>query len=117
MPASPDADFPEGFLFGSSRAAHQVEGGNVNNDWWAWEHAPGTPAVEPSGDAIEGLIREHFDLRPGAIIRDLDLRRPIYQRTASYGHFGREEPEFTWELVDKAAALRAAAGLAVAASV
>ncbi len=68
-------------------------------------------------DAIESLIREHFDLRPGAIIRDLDLRRPIYQRTASYGHFGREEPEFTWELVDKAAALRAAAGLAVTASV
>jgi S-adenosylmethionine synthetase len=68
-------------------------------------------------DAIEGLVSEHFDLRPGAIIRDLDLRRPIYQRTASYGHFGREEPEFTWELVDKAAALRSAAGLAVTASV
>jgi beta-glucosidase len=46
-------DFPEGFSFGSSTAAHQVEGGNVNNDWWAWEHAPRTTCVEPSGDAID----------------------------------------------------------------
>ena len=46
-------DFPDGFLFGSSTAAHQVEGGNVNNDWWAWEHAPDTSCVEPSGDAID----------------------------------------------------------------
>ena len=57
MPASPDADFPEGFLFGSSTAAHQVEGGNANNDWWAWEHTAGTPAVEPSGDAIDQYHR------------------------------------------------------------
>ena len=64
-------------------------------------------------DVIEGLIREHFDLRPGAIIRDLDLRRPIYHKTASYGHFGREDVGFTWERVDKANALRAAAGLSV----
>ena len=48
-------DFPDGFLFGSSTAAHQVEGGNVNNDWWAWEHAPGTSCAEPSGDAIDQL--------------------------------------------------------------
>jgi beta-glucosidase len=54
-------DFPEGFLFGSSTAAHQVEGGNVNNDWWAWEHAPGTPAVEPSGDAIDQYHRYEED--------------------------------------------------------
>ena len=60
---------------------------------------------------IEELVREHFDLRPAAILRDLDLRRPIYTKTAAYGHFGREEPEFAWERVDKAAALRAAAGL------
>ncbi len=60
---------------------------------------------------IEKLIGEHFDLRPGAIIRDLDLRRPIYARTAAYGHFGRDEHGFTWELTDKADALRAAAGL------
>jgi beta-glucosidase len=57
LPASSDADFPEGFLFGSSTAAHQVEGGNVNNDWWAWEHAAGTPAAEPSGDAIDHYHR------------------------------------------------------------
>jgi S-adenosylmethionine synthetase len=63
---------------------------------------------------IEELIQEHFDLRPGAIIRDLDLRRPIYAKTAAYGHFGRNEPEFSWERTDKADALRAAAGLAVA---
>jgi S-adenosylmethionine synthetase len=62
---------------------------------------------------IERLIREHFDLRPGAIIRDLDLRRPIYAKTAAYGHFGRDEHDFTWERTDKADALRAAAGLAV----
>jgi S-adenosylmethionine synthetase len=66
-----------------------------------------------SQDMIESLIREHFDLRPGAIIRDLDLRRPIYRKTASYGHFGREDADFTWEQVDKADTLRSAAGLAV----
>src|SRR6476659_908685 len=61
LPASPDADFPEGFLFGSSTAAHQVEGGNANNDWWAWEHAAGTPAAEPSGDAIDQYHRYAAD--------------------------------------------------------
>ena len=60
---------------------------------------------------IEALIREHFDLRPKGIVNMLNLLRPIYTRTASYGHFGREEPDFTWEMTDKAAALRAAAGL------
>jgi S-adenosylmethionine synthetase len=60
---------------------------------------------------IEGLVREHFDLRPAAIRRDLDLLRPIYTKTAAYGHFGRPEPEFSWERTDKAAALQAAAGL------
>ena len=53
-------------------------------------------------------IREVFDLRPAAIIRDLDLLRPIYRATAAYGHFGRELPDFTWERTDRAAALRAA---------
>lgn len=62
-------------------------------------------------DVITRLIREHFDLRPGGIIEMLDLRRPIYRKTASYGHFGRELPEFTWENIDKAATLKAAAGL------
>jgi S-adenosylmethionine synthetase len=60
---------------------------------------------------IERLVREHFDLRPAAILRDLDLRRPIYAKTAAYGHFGRAEADFTWERTDKAGALRAAAGL------
>jgi S-adenosylmethionine synthetase len=60
---------------------------------------------------IESLVREHFDLRPGAIIRDLDLKRPIYAKTAAYGHFGRDDHDFTWEKTDKAEALRAASGL------
>jgi S-adenosylmethionine synthetase len=60
---------------------------------------------------IEALIREHFDLRPGAILRDLDLRRPIYAKTARYGHFGRDDHDFTWERTDRADVLRAAAGL------
>jgi S-adenosylmethionine synthetase len=64
-------------------------------------------------DRITGLIREHFDLRPGAILRDLDLLRPIYVKTAAYGHFGRADHDFTWERTDKAADLRAAAGLTV----
>ena len=63
---------------------------------------------------IESLVREHFDLRPGAIVRDLDLRRPIYAKTAAYGHFGRGDAEFTWERTDKADALREAAGLEAA---
>jgi S-adenosylmethionine synthetase len=60
---------------------------------------------------IEELVAEHFDLRPAAIVRDLDLRRPIYVKTAAYGHFGREEPEFSWERLDRVEALREAAGL------
>jgi S-adenosylmethionine synthetase len=61
---------------------------------------------------LEELVREHFDLRPAAILRDLDLRRPIYAKTAAYGHFGREDRDFTWERTDKADELRRAAGLA-----
>ena len=60
---------------------------------------------------IEALVAEHFDLRPKAIIQSLDLMRPIYRNSAAYGHFGRTEPEFTWEATDKAEALREAAGL------
>jgi S-adenosylmethionine synthetase len=70
----------------------------------------GTETVPPR--RITELVREHFDLRPGAIIRDLDLWRPIYAKTAAYGHFGRADHDFTWERTDKADALRAAAGLA-----
>ena len=62
-------------------------------------------------ERIAALVKEHFDLRPKGIIQMLDLLRPIYEKTAAYGHFGREEPEFSWERTDKAAALRAAAGL------
>jgi S-adenosylmethionine synthetase len=62
-------------------------------------------------ETIAELVQAHFDLRPKGIIRMLDLLRPIYRKTAAYGHFGRDEPEFTWENVDKAQALRAAAGL------
>ncbi len=62
-------------------------------------------------EKIAALVNEYFDLRPGAIIRDLDLRRPIYRKTAAYGHFGRDDIEFPWEKTDKAAALKKAAGL------
>ena len=62
-------------------------------------------------ERIEELVHEHFDLRPAAILRDLELRRPIYSKTAVYGHFGRDDHDFTWERTDKADALRAAAGL------
>ncbi|MEY4624506.1 MAG: hypothetical protein RL061_31, partial [Pseudomonadota bacterium] len=64
-----------------------------------------------SDEKIAELVRTHFDLRPKGIVKMLNLLRPIYRKTAAYGHFGREEPEFTWEARDKAAALRAAAGL------
>jgi S-adenosylmethionine synthetase len=64
-----------------------------------------------SDEKIVELIGKHFDLRPKGIIQSLDLLRPIYGKTAAYGHFGRDEPEFTWEKVDKASALRADAGL------
>ena len=60
---------------------------------------------------IVGLVREYFDLQPGGLIKMLDLKRPIYRSTAAYGHFGREEPTFTWEKTDKAEALKKAAGL------
>ena len=78
---------------------------------------PASVAVETYGtgriddEAIESLIRAHFDLRPGAIIRDLDLRRPIYRQIAAYGHFGRADVDLPWERTDKADTLRAEAGL------
>ncbi|HWV18165.1 MAG TPA: methionine adenosyltransferase [Rhodocyclaceae bacterium] len=64
-----------------------------------------------SDEKISELVKKHFDLRPKGIVAMLDLLRPIYQKSAAYGHFGRDEPEFTWESTDKAAALRADAGL------
>jgi S-adenosylmethionine synthetase len=65
---------------------------------------------------IAELVGEHFDLRPGAFREYLNLHRPIYQKTAAYGHFGREDHDFTWEKTDKAADLRSAAGLEQAAA-
>ena len=62
-------------------------------------------------EKIAQLVAEHFDLRPKGIVKMLNLLRPIYRKTAAYGHFGREEPDFTWEQRDKAAALKAAAGI------
>ncbi len=73
------------------------------------------PTPLPSGQRgsidIAALVNAHFDLRPRGIVQMLDLLRPIYLKTAAYGHFGRDEPEFTWEATDRAEALRAAAGI------
>ena len=69
----------------------------------------GTESVDPA--AIERAVRDVFDLRPAAIIRDLDLRRPIYKRTAAYGHFGRSDKEFSWEAVSRLEDFRSAVGL------
>jgi len=68
-----------------------------------------TNKIDP--EKIKDMVRKTFDLRPASIIRTLNLKRPIFRKTATYGHFGRNEPEFTWELTDKAAILRKEAGL------
>jgi S-adenosylmethionine synthetase len=72
-------------------------------------HTEGTGRVPE--ERITGIVRDHFKLTPRGIIQELNLRRPIYRKTAAFGHFGRSEPEFTWERTDKAEALRVAAGL------
>ena len=74
-----------------------------------WVSTYGTGKI--SDEKIAELVKKHFDLRPKGIVQMLELLRPIYTNTAAYGHFGREEPEFTWEATDKASALRADAGL------
>jgi S-adenosylmethionine synthetase len=74
-----------------------------------WVTTFGTGKV--SDEKIADLVKKHFDLRPKGIVQMLDLLRPIYEKTAAYGHFGRDEPEFTWEATDKATALRSDAGL------
>ena len=66
----------------------------------------GTEKVSPA--AVEAAVRQVFDLRPAAIVRDLDLKRPIYKKTAAYGHFGRNLPEFSWEQLTRLDALKAA---------
>jgi S-adenosylmethionine synthetase len=70
----------------------------------------GTASIEE--DRLVEIIRGHFDLRPYGLVRMLDLIKPIFRKTAAYGHFGREDPDFSWEKTDKAEALREAAGLA-----
>jgi len=77
----------------------------------------GTGAEGLSDERIAELVRQTFDLRPGAIVRDLELRRPIYAKTAAYGHFGRTDADFTWERTDRVQQLRDAAGLGAAAAV
>src|SRR6059058_1975222 len=72
-------------------------------------HTEGTGRIPE--EKITQIVRDHFKLTPRGIMEELDLRRPIYKKTAAFGHFGRTEPEFTWERTDKAAALRAAAGI------
>ena len=74
-----------------------------------WVTTQGTGKVADA--TIAELVKNHFDLRPKGIVQMLDLLRPIYEKTAAYGHFGRDEPEFTWEATDKAAVLRDDAGL------
>ena len=69
----------------------------------------GTETVDPL--KLEAVVKELFDLRPAAIVRDLDLRRPIYRKTAAYGHFGRPEREFTWEHTTRLDELKSALGL------
>ncbi|OGA19027.1 MAG: hypothetical protein A3I01_11560 [Betaproteobacteria bacterium RIFCSPLOWO2_02_FULL_65_24] len=64
-----------------------------------------------SDEKLAQLVEQHFDLRPKGIVQMLDLLRPIYEKTAAYGHFGRDEPEFTWEATDKAQLLAAEAGV------
>jgi S-adenosylmethionine synthetase len=71
----------------------------------------GTEAYGMTPERLEDLVSEHFDLRPAAFRQRLDLHRPIYQKTAAYGHFGRDDADFTWERTDKAEELRAAAGM------
>ena len=86
-----------------SYAIGVAEPTSISIDTFGTNHIPNERIVE--------LVKKHFDLRPKGIIQMLDLLRPIYGKTAAYGHFGREEPEFSWERTDKAAALRADAGL------
>ena len=88
-------DFPAGFLWGTATAAHQVEGGNWNNDWWAWEHAAATPCEEPSGDAVDHLWRYPADLD---IMRDLGFG--AYRFSLEWSRIEPEEGEFSTAALD-----------------
>jgi beta-glucosidase len=87
--------FPEGFLFGTAQSAHQVEGGNVNSDWWAWEHAPGTPCVEPSGDACDVYHRYRDDV---ALMAGLGLN--AFRFSIEWARIEPEEGEFSAAALD-----------------
>jgi beta-glucosidase len=87
--------FPEGFLFGTAQSAHQVEGGNVNSDWWAWEHAEGTPCVEPSGDACDFYHRYGDDI---ALMAGLGLN--AFRFGIEWARIEPEEGEFSSAALD-----------------
>jgi beta-glucosidase len=87
--------FPDGFLWGTATAAHQTEGGNWNNDWWAWEHAPGTPCVEPSGDATDHFWRYPHDLD---LLAELGFK--AYRFSLEWSRIEPEEGEFSNAALD-----------------
>ena len=87
--------FPDGFVWGTATAAHQIEGGNWNNDWWAWEHAPGTPCAEPSGDACDSWNRADDDV---ALVADMGLGS--YRFSVEWSRIEPEEGEWSHAAVD-----------------
>jgi beta-glucosidase len=87
--------FPEGFLFGTAQSAHQVEGGNVNSDWWAWEHAEGTPCIEPSGDACDFYHRYRDDI---ALMKGLGFN--AFRFGIEWARIEPEEGEFSRAALD-----------------
>jgi len=93
--ATPDRTFPVGFVWGTATAAHQIEGGNWNNDWWAWEHAPGTPCAEPSGDACDSWNRGADDV---ALVADMGLGS--YRFSLEWSRIEPEEGEWSRAAVD-----------------
>ena len=93
--AASGRSFPDGFLWGAATAAHQVEGGNWNNDWWAWEHEPRSGCVEPSGDACDHWHRWPQDLR---LLADLGLR--AYRFSLEWSRIEPEEGEFSAVALD-----------------
>ena len=92
---STDRRFPDGFRWGTATAAHQIEGGNWNNDWWAWEHAPDTPCVEPSGDACDSWNRWPEDV---ALVADMALTD--YRFSIEWSRIEPEEGEWSQASVD-----------------
>jgi len=87
--------FPEAFLWGAAAAAHQIEGGNWNNDWWAFEHQPGTPCIEPSGDCCDSYHRYAEDI---ALVRELGLA--AYRFSIEWSRIEPEDGEFSRAALD-----------------